>query len=298
MNRRAVVFGASGQLGVELVRELKARRYAVQGWDRAAVDITSATAVENALAEYDPQVVFNAAAYNQVDVAEREPQAAFAVNGLAVRNLAMGCRQVDASLVHFSTDYVFDGMAHHPYAEDDPTHPLGAYAVSKLAGELYAQAYLDRVLVVRTSGVFGPGGLATARGNFVELMLRLAASRNPIRVVEDHVASPTFAPLLASRTIDLVDRGHSGVFHIGGGTPISWFQFAKTIFDAAGLQPMLMATNEREYRTPARRPRYSALSNGKMERVGLEPMPSLRDAVAQYFVRREQVVSGTPAPAR
>ena len=295
MNRRAVVFGASGQLGVELVRELKARRYAVQGWDRAAVDITDASAVENALAQYDPQVVFNAAAYNQVDVAEREPQAAFAVNGLAVRNLAMGCRQVDAALVHFSTDYVFDGTARHPYAEDDATHPLGAYAVSKLAGELYAQAYLDRALIVRTSGVYGPGGLATARGNFVELMLRLAASRNPIRVVEDHVASPTFAPLLASRTIDLVDRGQSGVFHVGGGTPTSWFQFAKMIFEAAGLQPMLLATNEREYRTQARRPRYSALSNGKMERLGLEPMPPLRQALSLYFTERDRAVNGTPA---
>jgi len=289
------VFGASGQLGVELVRELKARRYAVQGWDRAAVDITDAAAVENALAQYDPQVVFNAAAYNQVDVAEREPQSAFAVNGLAVRNLAMGCRQVDATLVHFSTDYVFDGTARHPYAEDDPTHPLGAYAVSKLAGELYAQAYLDRALIVRTSGVYGPGGLATARGNFVELMLRLAASRNPIRVVEDHVASPTFAPLLASRTIDLVGKGQSGVFHVGGGTPISWFQFAKMIFEAAGLQPMLLATNEREYRTPARRPKYSALSNGKMERLGLDPMPPLRQALSLYFAERDRVVSGTPA---
>jgi dTDP-4-dehydrorhamnose reductase len=295
MTRRAVVFGASGQLGVELVRELKARRYSVQGWDRAAVDITDAGAVETALAQFDPQVVFNAAAYNQVDVAEREPQAAFAVNGLAVRNLAMGCRQVDAALVHFSTDYVFDGTARHPYAEDDPTHPLGAYAVSKLAGELYAQAYLDRALIVRTSGVFGPGGLATARGNFVELMLRLAASRNPIRVVEDHVASPTFAPLLASRTIDLLDRGQSGVFHVGGGTPTSWFQFAKMIFEAANLQPMLLATNEREYRTPARRPKYSALSNGKMERLGLQPMPPLQQALAQYFSERERAVSGTPA---
>jgi dTDP-4-dehydrorhamnose reductase len=293
--KRAVVFGASGQLGVELVRELKERRYSVQGWDRAAVDITDAAAVENALARFDPQVVFNAAAYNQVDVAEREPQAAFAVNALAVRNLAMGCRQMDAALVHFSTDYVFDGTARHPYAEDDPTHPLGAYAVSKLAGELYAQAYIDRALVVRTSGVFGPGGLATARGNFVELMLRLAASRNPIRVVEDHVASPTFAPLLASRTIDLFDQGHMGVFHVGGGTPTSWFQFAKMIFEAAGLQPILLATNEREYRTPARRPKYSALSNGKMERVGLDPMPPLRDAIAQYFTERGRTVSGTPA---
>jgi len=291
MSRRAVVFGAAGQLGIELVRELRQRRFDVMSWDRTQVDITDAAAVQQALAEFDAQVVFNSAAYNQVDVAEKEPQAAFQINALAVRNLALACRQVDAQLVHFSTDYVFDGTARHPYVEEDPTHPLGAYAVSKLAGELYAQAYLDRALVIRTSGVFGPGGLATARGNFVELMLRLAASPNPIRVVEDHVASPTFAPLLASRTIDLVERNFSGLFHIGGGTPSSWFQFARLIFDAAGLQPVLLATNEREYRTPARRPKYSALSNAKMERVGLDPMPSLKDALVSYFAMRPALAS-------
>jgi dTDP-4-dehydrorhamnose reductase len=286
MKRTAVVFGAAGQLGVELVRELRARHYAVAAWDRARVDITNAEAVENALTRSDPSVVFNAAAYNQVDVAEKEPQAAFLVNSLAVRNLALACRQMDARLVHFSTDHVFDGAARHPYAEDDPTHPLSAYAVSKLAGEMYAQAYLDSALIVRTSGVFGLGGLDTARGNFVELMLRLAASGQSIRVVEDHVASPTFAPLLASRTLDLVERGLGGLFHIGGGTPISWFQFARTIFEIAGLKPPLLATNEREYRTPARRPKYSALSNAKMERIGLEPMPPLRKAMESYFAQR------------
>jgi dTDP-4-dehydrorhamnose reductase len=286
MNRRAAVFGAAGQLGVELVRELTQRNYDVIAFRRSQVDITSHKAVEDTLAGCDVQSVYNAAAYNQVDVAEKEPQAAYMVNALAVRNLALACRQIDAQLIHFSTDYVFDGKAGRAYTEDDATHPLGAYAVSKLAGELYAQAYLDRPLIVRTSGVFGPGGLATARGNFVELMLRLAQSGNPIRVVEDHVASPTFAPLLAAKTIDLAERGHSGVFHAGGGTAASWFEFARMIFDEAGLKPPLEATNEREYRTPARRPKYSALSNSKMERVGAEPMPPLRDAVRMYFERR------------
>src|SRR5262252_8790073 len=227
MNRKAVVFGAAGQLGVELVRELEARGYTVAGWDRARVDISDPAAIERALAHHEAEIVFNAAAYNQVDVAEKEPQAAYLVNALAVRNLALGCRQVDAQLVHFSTDYVFDGMARHPYAEEDLPHPLGAYGVSKLAGELYARAYLDRALVVRTSGVFGPGGLNTARGNFVELMLRLAGSPNPIRVVEDHVASPTYAPFLAARTVDLVEKRLSGIYHAGGGAPTSWFEFAR-----------------------------------------------------------------------
>jgi len=283
MSKRAVVFGSSGQLGVELVCELKARSYTVHGFERKAVDITDRELVEQSLSRLDPEIVFNAAAYNQVDVAEREPQAAFLANALGVRNLAMACRQMDARFVHFSTDYVFDGSAGRPYTEDDSTHPLGAYAVSKLAGELYAQAYLDAPLIVRTSGVFGPAGLKTARGNFIELMLRLARSTQPIRVVEDHVASPTYAPLLAKRTLDLVDRNCSGIFHVGGGTPISWFGYARLIFDASGLKPELRATNEREYRTAARRPKYSALSNAKMESEGIAPFPPLAEAVESYL---------------
>jgi dTDP-4-dehydrorhamnose reductase len=287
MTRRAAVFGAAGQLGMELVSELNARGYQTAAWDRRQLDISDTAAVETALASCEAEVVFNSAAYNQVDVAEKEPLAALQVNALAVRNVALACRQLDARLIHFSTDYVFDGLASKPYSEDAPTHPLSAYAVSKLAGELYAQAYLEAPLIVRTCGVFGPAGRLTARGNFVELMLRLAGSARPIRVVEDHVASPTFAPWLAACTVDLVERGQTGVFHIGGGTPIAWFDFARMIFEVAGLTPELTPTNEREYRTAAKRPKYSALSNAKMEAAGVTPMPPLREALETYFSRRQ-----------
>ena len=252
------------------------------------MDITDAAAVERALARSDADVVFNAAAYNQVDVAEKEPQAAFLVNALAVRNLAVACRQIDARLVHFSTDYVFDGRARHPYAEDDPTHPLGAYAVSKLAGELYAQAYLDRALVVRTSGVFGPGGLATARGNFVELMLRLAGSGQPIRVVEDHVASPTYAPLLAARTIDLVDRERVGRFphrrrqcpSPGSSSPAP---FSKWPACSRCCWPPMSANTEPGAAAEVLR----AFQRQDRARSGLEPMPPLREVLEQYLEGRK-----------
>jgi len=286
MTKRAVVFGASGQLGVELCGELGRRGYEVRAFERVRLDITDADQVERAVAEFDPQVVFNAAAYNQVDVAEREPLAAMEANGLAVRNLALACRQSDARLVHFSTDYVFDGTLGRPYTEKDRVHPLGAYAVSKLAGELYAQAYLDRALIIRTSGVFGPGGLKTARGNFPELMLRLAREGKPIRVVEDHVASPTYAPLLASRSIEMMEKHLSGVFHAGGGQPISWFEYARLIFEKAGLTADLCPTNEREYRTAARRPKFSALANVRMAECGIEAMPPLAEAVESYLLAR------------
>ncbi len=277
------------------MREFRQRGYDVGAYDRHQVDITSAAQVERTLATLDPDIVINAAAYNQVDIAESEPQAAYLVNALAVRNLALTCRQLDARLVHFSTDYVFDGNTNRPYTEEDEPHPLSAYGVSKLAGELYARAYLERPLIVRTSGVFGPAGRHTPRGNFIELMLRLAGEGRQIRVVEDHIASPTFAPLLAARTADLVEKGAHGVFHLGGGADISWFDYAKLIFRLAGLDPELKPTNEREYRTAARRPKYSALSNAKAESLGVAPMPPLEQAVRHYLKARQE--EPTPAPA-
>jgi dTDP-4-dehydrorhamnose reductase len=288
-SKKVIIFGCRGQLGVELMAVLEARGYAVVGFDRSEVDISDTAQVERAFATQEPAFVVNAAAYNQVDVAEKEPLPAMQANGLAVRNLAMACRQHDARLVHFSTDYVFDGTAGRAYTEDDAPRPLGAYAVSKLAGELYAQAYLDNPLIIRTSGVFGPGGLNTARGNFIEAMLRLAASNQPIRVLNDHVASPTYSPFLAARAAELVDRNLTGIFHVGGGQPISWFDYAAMIFRVAGLHPELKPTNEREFRTAARRPKYSALSNAKMERAGIEPMPPLETAVRLYMEARTRV---------
>jgi dTDP-4-dehydrorhamnose reductase len=287
LTKRVVVFGAFGQLGVELCAELKRRGYEVRGFERSELDISDGEKVERALADFDPWAVFNAAAYNQVDVAEREPLAAFEANALGVRNITLACRQNDARLIHFSTDYVFDGKLGRPYLETDPTHPLGAYAVSKLAGELYVQAYLERPIVIRTSGVFGPGGLRTARSNFPELMLRLAREGKPIRVVEDHIASPTYAPALASRSIDVLERDLDGIFHIGGGQPVSWFEFARLIFEKAGVAANLTPTNEREYRTLATRPKFSALENARLRAHGIAPMPPLADAVGEYFVARQ-----------
>jgi len=283
MNGKVILFGGAGQLGYEIQREFSARGCTVFSYDRHGVDITESAAVEHVIAATGADLVVNSAAYNMVDVAENEPQAAYNVNALAVRNMAVACRQAGAKLVHFSTDYVFDGAKGSPYTEDDRPHPLGAYAVSKLCGELYARAYLDDLLVLRTSGVFGPAGMRTARGNFLELMLRLAANGQPIRVVEDMVASPTYAPALAHATAELVERGERGIFHAGGGTPISWFEYARLIFQCAGLEPELKPTSEREYRTPARRPVYSALSNAKLEALGIAPMPPIEKAIRSYL---------------
>ncbi len=291
MAQRVVVFGRAGQLGAELVRLYTERGCEVTAFGRADVDVTDAAAVEELVIRHMPQIVFNATAYNMVDVAEKEPEAAFAGNAFAVRNLSIASRNADALFVHFSTDYVFDGEAGRPYTEDDATHPLGAYAVSKLAGEAFALAYTPDAVVIRTSGVFGLAGLGTARGNFVETMLRLALRPDPIRVVEDYVASPAYAPELARCAAELVDLDAHGIFHIGGGTAISWFDYARIIFEEAGLQPELRATNAREYRTPARRPRFSALSNARAESLGVAPVKSLRECVREYMAGRPAMLA-------
>ena len=291
MAETVLVFGSGGQLGVELCREFERRGWSVKRFDRHSLDITDSARVEEAVALAHPELVVNAAAYNQVDIAEGEPVAAYQANALAVRNLALACRQSGAQLIHYSTDYVFDGAKGSPYVEGDAPHPLGAYAVSKLAGELYAQAYLTDPLIIRTSGVFGPGGMFTPRGNFVEVMLRLSKSGNPIRVVADHYASPTYAPAMAARTVHLVERNLRGVFHMGGGEPISWYNFSKLIFELAGETPNLEPTDERQHRTAARRPKFSALSNAKLEAFGIEPMPPLRQAVSDYLERRKHATA-------
>jgi dTDP-4-dehydrorhamnose reductase len=283
---QVAIFGAAGQLGVELVRVFTQRGHVVHSFRRSDADITDPAQLEARLAALDINLVLNAAAYNKVDIAESEPQVAYAVNGLAVRNLAVICRQLDARLVHFSTDYVFDGAAGRPYREEDPVRPISAYGVSKLAGEFYAQAYCDSALILRTSGVFGPAGRHTAGGNFIESMLRLATKGGPLRIVNDHFASPTYAPELARVTADLVDLGASGVFHAGGGEPISWFDYAVKIFRRAGLNPELKPANEREYRTAARRPRFSALENARLSRTGIAPFAPLDQQIDLYFAAR------------
>jgi dTDP-4-dehydrorhamnose reductase len=286
MEKTALIVGAGGQLGVELAAEFGRRGWSVTARDRSSLDITQGDAVAAAVAQANAALVINSAAFNQVDLAEREPAAAFAVNALAVRHLAVACRHAGARLVHLSTDYVFDGRKGSPYIETDETHPLSAYGVSKLAGELYARAYCEDALIIRTAAVFGSAGRFTSRGNFVELMLRLAA-KGPVRVVSDQATTPTYAPALARFTADLVDACASGVFHGGGPKSISWFDYAALIFAAAGVRPELHRTTAAEFQAAAQRPPLSALDNSRARALGLTPFPALEESLEEYFAARE-----------
>ena len=290
---RAIVFGAGGQLGCDLVAQLRNRGVSVVAAGRKKIDITVAEAVEALVDRHRPEWIFNAAAYNLVDKAESEPLRAMEVNGLAVRSIAQAAQKVGAALLHYSTDHVFDGRKKEPYTEDDVPFPPSAYGVSKLAGEHYARISCERAYVVRVAGVFGPAGRYTNRGNFPELVLKKAAAGEPLKVVNDFFASPTYAVPLAARSIELLERAEPGLFHIGGGETISWFDYAKKILEVAGLETDLQPTNRHEYMTPAGRPRYAGLANKKLEALGLEPMPDLSESLPDYLKRRET----TPRPS-
>src|SRR5206468_2838433 len=226
----AAVLGAAGQLGRDLCPRLSGD---VVPLDRSRADLTNADQLRATLADLRPGVVVNCAAYNFVDKAESEPDAAFAVNAWGVRGLARACRDLDAALLHFSTDYVFglDAARVTPFAVGDAPGPVSVYGLSKLAGEYAARAECPRHYVVRTCGLYGVWGSGGKGGNFVETMLRLAGQGKPLRVVDDQVCTPSYATDVAEAALALVRAGAQGLYHVRSGGACSWHEFARAIFE-------------------------------------------------------------------
>ncbi len=281
-----VLIGANGQLGSELRQAFK--EHDLVPLAHADLELTDRAQVQEALHKYRPGLIFNTAAYHRVDECEDEPERAFTVNALAVRDLAFSAREIGAVLVHFSTDYVFDGRQARPYREVDPPRPLSVYATSKLAGEYFVRAILDRYFLIRTCGLYGLAGSREKGGNFVETMLRLAREGREIRVVGDQVLTPTSARELARKVRQLVETGQYGLYHITNDGECSWHQFAQGIFELAGLQPRLSETTSAAYGARANRPAYSVLDNAKLRSLGLDDLRDWRDALREYLADREK----------
>ena len=282
-----VVIGANGQLGSEL-------RQAFKGHDlvplaHTDLELTDRAQVREALDKYRPGLILNTAAYHRVDECEDEAERAFAVNALAVRDLAIAAREIGAVLVHFSTDYVFDGRQSRPYREGDPPGPLSVYATSKLAGEFFVRAVLDRYFLIRTCGLYGTAGSRGKGGNFVETMLQLAREGREIRVVGDQVLTPTSAKELAKKVRKLVETGRYGLYHITNSGECSWYQFASAILELAGLRARLSETTSAAYGARATRPAYSVLDNANLRSLGLDDLRDWRDALADYLSDRKQI---------
>jgi dTDP-4-dehydrorhamnose reductase len=286
MTSRWLVTGAGGMLGRDLVSVLAAARDAeMTAMGRAELDITQESAVRAAVLGRD--IVVNAAAWTDVDAAETAEGAATAVNGHAVANLARACADHGAVLLHVSTDYVFAGDAAAPYPEDAPTSPVNAYGRSKLVGEEAVRGLLpDSGYVVRTSWLYGEHGR-----NFVTTVLRLAADRDTLDVVDDQLGQPTWSYALAQRLVELGraalnGTAAAGVYHGSAAGQTTWFGLARAVFAAAGLDPArVRPTTSERFPRPAKRPSYSVLGHERWATAGLSPMAPWDDALATALTR-------------
>ena len=272
---RVLVAGADGQVGRAVLKSFGGSAEVIS-CNRGTLDLSDAGQIRRKLREVAPDVIVNAGAYTAVDRAESERDLAMSVNGTAAGVLAEEAQRAGALLVHYSTDYVFDGSKDGPWVEDDTTNPLSVYGASKLAGEEAIRAAGGRYLIFRTSWVYAPEGK-----NFVLTMLRLGRERDSLNVVDDQVGAPTTAAELARATHSIVtgilerrfgsEGEWAGLYHMTCGGSVSWCGFARTIFERApdlldGRKPKVNAIATSEYPTPATRPRNSVLSNEKLQR--------------------------------
>lgn len=255
---RILLTGATGQVGWEL-RKTLAPLGEVRVFDRFGLDLADAPVLVATVRALQPDVVVNAAAYTAVDKAEAERDLAFAVNATAPRVLAEEARRIGALLVHYSTDYVFDGEKADPYVEEDATRPINAYGASKLAGEQAILASGCRHLILRTSWVYGPRGK-----NFYLTMLRLARERPELKVVDDQVGAPTSSLEIARATATLLAKGSQGLYHMSAAGETTWCGFARAILERAGSATPVVAIRTADYPTPAKRPRNSRLDCSKL----------------------------------
>jgi len=283
---KIMVIGSTGQLGSALLEALAGAE--VVPLAHADIEITDPSSVRRAFEQHRPHTVINAAAFHRVDDCESQPEKSFAVNCFAVRELALACRESGATLVHFSTDYVFGGEKRQPYKESDRPQPLNVYAASKLAGEHLLSAALPQHFLIRSCALYRAGGSRSKGGNFVETMLRKARTNETIRVVDDQVVTPTHTPELARKVAELIRTDHYGLYHITCQGECSWYDFAQEIFRLAGLQPDLQRTTSAEFRTPAKRPAYSVLQNARLKELGMDDVKHWKDALSDYFESRRR----------
>lgn len=283
---RALVIGSSGQVGTEVVRALQGRATVI-AYDRGTLDLAHAERIAERVADASPDVIVNCAAYTAVDRAEAEPELAHQVNGIAPALLAAEARRLDAVLIHFSTDYVFDGRKQSPYVEGDAPDPLNVYGATKLEGERAIAASGCAHVVLRTSWVYGPHGK-----NFMLTMLKLAQTRDELRIVDDQHGAPTSSAQLARLTAQLLERGprmlreKSGLYHATAAGETTWRGFADAIFagvserrGASFKRPRVVPIATSEYPTPARRPAYSVLSCDRLAEAFGTRIPDWRSGL-------------------
>jgi len=284
---RVVVLGANGQLGSDVTAAFAADGHEVSALTHQDVEITSPESVKLAFEKARPEIVINAAAFSNVERCETDPVLAFRVNALGARNVARACCVHGATIVHISTDYVFDGAKDTPYTEVDGPCPLNVYGNSKLSGEFFVRSTNPRHFVVRVCGIYGRNPCRSKDGlNFVDLMLKLSKEREEIRVVADEFVTPTPTVEIARQLIVLSRTTRYGLFHATAEGSCSWYEFARSIFDLLGTKARLVQARPGEFSAKVPRPRNSVLENAALKREGLNVFRHWKEGLQEYLSNR------------
>jgi dTDP-4-dehydrorhamnose reductase len=281
---RVLLIGSRGQLGSDLGKAFGEEELVLTKQEEMRVEV--AKQVDTVVGQVRPDLILNCAAFHRVDDCEECAERAFEVNVFGVRNLALAAARVGAVLVHFSTDYVFDGPRRTPYVEADLPCPKSLYGVSKLAGEFLLQSMWPKHFIFRVSGLYGYAGSREKGTNFVEMMIELARQGKPIRVVDDQVLTPTSTSDVASAVRLLAATDCYGLYHLTNAGECSWHEFAQTIFEYADLRPNLTPVASATFPTRAKRPNYSVLDNQRLRDAGFRDVPHWRDALRRYITGR------------
>ena len=278
------VIGANGQLGTEVVAEFQKAGEETARLTHADIDIASLGSTRSALSGICPVVIVNTAAIHHVENCEKEPLRAYEVNALGARNLAVVARELDAKLVHVSTDYVFDGAKKQPYVEEDRAAPLNVYGNTKLAGEAFLKGAAEKYFIVRTSALYGKSPCRAKGGrNFVDLMLKLAGERDELRVVDDEIVSPTSTAELAKQIVILSRTNHYGLYHATAEGSCSWYEFAKAIFEITNTKVRLKVAGPNEFPAKVPRPKYSVLENAELKKRELNALSNWQEGLDAYL---------------
>jgi dTDP-4-dehydrorhamnose reductase len=283
---RILLLGSQGQLARDLVISLRNHELLLRSHQE--LEIRDNDAVEQTLAQLQPDCIINTAAYHRVDECEDRPELAFAVNASGSYNLARSAQKIGASLVHFSTDYVFDGTKRIPYTEADRPNPLSVYGMSKWTGERLISQYCEKHYIVRTCGLYGAGGSASKGGNFVRSILRAAENGKPLRVVPDQIVTPTNTADLASKVARLLEHQVYGTYHMTNTGECSWFDFAKEALRLAGINVEITPLTTQEYGAKAKRPAYSVLDNARMGALGIAEFRPWQAALADFLTQEQR----------
>jgi len=284
---KIAVIGANGQLGNDVVTAFRANGDEVSPLSHADIELCDLASVTAALSKIGPNVIVNTAAMHHVENCETDPAKAFAINGIGSRNLAIAAKDSDATLMHVSTDYVFDGNKNNPYIEEDAPRPLNVYGITKLAGEHFVTATAPKHFVIRTSGLYGKNPCRAKGGlNFIELMLKLAKERGKVRVVDSEIVSPTSTVELAEQIVRLSRSDAYGLYHATAEGSCSWHAFAREIFAATETPVQLEIAGPNEFPAKVARPKYSVLENHALKRHGLNVFKPWQDALREYLGTR------------